>query len=134
MNIFKSEQDMLEVLDAQDQLVLRCAAGRIRFWDFCDQNHDFYWYYALDGHESDESEKLLLLKHKRRIEPHRIIAEEILSTVCKDEDMKNPLYIQAGRFGSDVALEKLRQVAKEHLKWSGQQSDEQNGASPRRLS
>lgn len=121
MNIFTSEAELIAVLDEHDLNVLRCAQGEIGFWEFVETDRSFYGYYALDGHESDEAERALLIKHEHRIETHRIIAEEILGGVCTEEDMKNPLYPQAGRFGPDVALQKLQQVARERLNWNGQQ-------------
>jgi hypothetical protein len=53
---------------------------------------------------------LLLEKYDSRIEPHRVIAEEILGLVCSDEDAKLNNYKQVGRFGSDEALRRLEQV------------------------
>ena len=121
MNIFQSETELLAVLDEHDGNVLRCARGEIGFWEFVETDGSFYGYYALDGHESDDNEQALFIKHEDRIETHRIIAEVILGGVCTEEDMKNPLYPQAGRFGPDVALQKLQRLARERLKWNGQQ-------------
>lgn len=110
MVIFKSENDLLNYLDVHDDLIQKCASGLIPFWDFCKKYNNFYWFCALDGHESDEEERQLLEKYEPRILRHRIVAEEILSGVCSDEDAKKPIYIKAGRFGSEIAVVRLREV------------------------
>lgn len=110
MNMFASESELLAILEQHDGLVKRCLRGEMGFWEFCDAYHDFYAYYALDGHESDEAERLLLEKHAARIEPHRAIAYEILGNVCSDEDAGLESYTAAGRFGSKEAMKRLRNV------------------------
>lgn len=114
MNIFKSETELVNTLNIYDSLVLQCASGKISFWDFTEKYNDFYSYYALDGHESDEEENLLFEKYKDRIKPHEVIAYEILGKVCSDEDAKKQIYINAGRFGSEVAIQKLKEVVKKY--------------------
>lgn len=116
MEIFKSESDLVRTLDLHDSLVLKCVDGELNFRAFCDKYHSFYYYYALDGHESDDEERQLLVKYESRILPHRIIATEILGRVCSDEDSTKPAYIKAGRFGSDVAKQLLTNVAINHLR------------------
>jgi hypothetical protein len=64
----------------------------------------------LHGPESDEEERRLLQKHHARIEPHRLIFDEILRQVCSDEDAALESYKQAGRFGSEEALRLLKNV------------------------
>ena len=110
MVIFQSEADLLNVISAHSDLVRRCLAGDLSFSAFCDQYNDFYAYYALDGHESDDEERALLLKYAHLIEPHRVIACDILGRVCSDADATLESYKQAGRFGSSDALERLRNV------------------------
>jgi hypothetical protein len=110
MVMFESESDLLKTIAVHDELVRKCAAGELSFGAFCVQYNDFYAYYALDGHESDEEERALLEKHNSIIEPHRVIAYEILGKVCSDADAELESYRQAGRFGSADALARLRSV------------------------
>ena len=111
MVIFQSEAELLARIAEHDELVCRCVRGDLSFDQFCDRYQDFYASYALDGHESDEEERELLEKHSSRIEPHRVIAFEILGRVCSDSDATLEIYQRAGRFGSVEALEKLRRIA-----------------------
>ncbi len=110
MIIFQSESDLVKALNEHDSLVRQCVNGKVSFWDFTKKYNDFYAFYALDGHESDEEENLLLKKYKERIKPHQVIAYDILGKVCSDDDVKKQIYINTGRFGSDVALQKLKEV------------------------
>jgi hypothetical protein len=111
MVMFQSEADLLKAIDEHDDLVRQCIRGDLVFWDFCDKYNDFYAYYALDGHESDEEQRQLLDKYDSRIEPHRVIAYDILAHVCSDEDAKLDSYERSGRFGSEEALTRLKNVA-----------------------
>ncbi|MCR9105425.1 MAG: hypothetical protein NXI15_09055 [Gammaproteobacteria bacterium] len=110
MVIFESEQDIVEKLDLHDQLVRDCASGKLEFWKFCEAYNNFFYYYALDGHEADEEELALLYKYEQRILFHEKIAEEVLGKVCSDEDAEKPDYIKCGRFGSKVAVERLSKI------------------------
>ena len=107
MVIFDSEQDIIEQLDLHDQLVKDCASGKLEFWKFCESYNNFFYYFALDGHESDEEEMAFLEKYESRILYHEQVAEEVLSKVCSDGDAGKSDYLKCGRFGSTVAVEKL---------------------------
>ena len=111
MVIFESEQDIIEKLDLHDQLVMDCAAGKLEFWKFCEAYNNFFYFYALDGHEADDEELALLHKFEERILFHEQVTEEVLGKVCSDEDAQKPEYIKCGRFGSKTAVEKLAVIA-----------------------
>jgi hypothetical protein len=110
MPIFASEAELLEAIKFHDQLLESVASGELSFDDFCEKYHDFYAFYALDGHESDEAEIALLEKHQVLIEPHRVVAEEVLSLVCADEDAELEIYKQAGRIGSVEATRRIKSL------------------------
>lgn len=109
--IFGSEEELLSALNRHDQLVRDCVSGHISFGEFLDGYDAFYMTYALDGHESDAEERELFEAHADRIAPHRKIWERIISGgLCADEDARKDSYIQAGRFGSDEGLRRLREI------------------------
>ena len=114
MIIFKSESDFIKILNEYDSLVLQCTSGKISFKDFTEKYNDFYDHYALDGHESDQEENSLLEKYKKRVRLHQVITEDILGKVCSDNDAQKQIYIDAGRFGSKVALKKLKEVVEKY--------------------
>ena len=110
MVMFESEAELLETISSHDALVSQCVAGDISFSEFCKKYNDFYSFYALDGHESDHEERALLEKHNNLIEPHRVIAYEILGQVCSDDDAGLESYKNAGRFGFSEAVRRLARV------------------------
>ena len=107
MLMFASEAEVQQSLEKHDNLVRRCALGEISFEEFCDQYNNYWSFYALDGHESDDEEREILDRYEDRIELHRLIAFDILGPLCSEEDSQRDIYIQAGRFGSAVAQQKL---------------------------
>lgn len=115
MVMFESEAHLIDSLAHHDDLIRQCAQGQMSFTDFCSEYHDYYAFYALDGHESDDEERKLLEKYERRIEPHRIVAEAIFAGVCSDADAQLEIYQRAGRFGSAEAVRRLRELAALHL-------------------
>ena len=115
MVIFESEAHMIASLDHHDDLIRQCMQSHLGFNDFCAKYHDYYAFYALDGHESDEEERSLLERYEKRIEVHRIVAEEILGGVCSDTDAQLEIYQRAGRLGSAEAVRRLRDLASLYL-------------------
>lgn len=116
MVLYESEDALLKILDCYDELLRGCARGDLPFWDFNEKYGNFFWSYAVDGHESDAQEKTLLEKYHDRIEPHRRVQEEILSLVCSDEDSEKEQYRQAGRISSKEAVRRIARVVASYLK------------------
>ena len=114
MLMFASEAEFQQSLEQHDNLVRRCALGEISFSEFCDQYNNYWSFYALDGHESDDEEREILDRYEDRIELHRLIAFDILGPLCSEEDSQRDIYIQAGRFGSAVAQQKLASLWRKH--------------------
>ena len=67
MKVLASEADLLRVIELHDGLVRQFLRGQIDFKQFSQEYSDFYFDYALDGHESDEEERMLLKKHRDKI-------------------------------------------------------------------
>ena len=111
MDPHPSELRLVAALDHHDDLVRLCAAGRLPFWDFCDAYDNFYWTYALDGHESDPAGLSAMEKFAGRIAPHRELAETVLAHVCSDTHAATGSYGRAGRFGPEEAMVRLKIVA-----------------------
>ncbi len=114
MRMFPSEADLEASLELHDELVRQCAHGEITWDSFCDRYNNYWSYYALDGHESDEEENALLDRYEDRIELHRTIAFDVLGQVCSEEDAVKDSYIQAGRFCSAVAIKRIASLWAEH--------------------
>ncbi len=112
MVLFQSESQLVELIEKHDELVRQCASGQIDFAKFCDEYGDFYEAYALDGHESDEEEKAILVKNELRLKPHQIIAHSILNRLYIDGDVDKDAYRKAGRIDdSEAKILLMRLVA-----------------------
>jgi hypothetical protein len=111
MAIYPSESELVAALDHHDELVRLCAEGRLSFWDFCAEYDNFYWAYALDGHESDLAGQAVLDELAARIAPHHELAETVLAHVCSDTHADKGSYGKAGRFGPEEAMVRLKLVA-----------------------
>jgi len=111
MDTFPSESELVAALDRHDELLRLCAAGRLPFWDFCAAYDNFYWAYALDGHESDPAGLAVLEKLAVRIAPHQHLAETVLANVCSDTHAENGSYGRSGRFGPEEAMVRLKVIA-----------------------
>ena len=111
MATYPSESELVAAIDHHDELVSQCADGHLSFWDFCAAYDNFYWAYALDGHESDPAGQAVLDKLAARIAPHQELAETVLAHVCSDTDAAKGNYGKAGRFGPEEAMVRLKLVA-----------------------
>jgi len=111
--MFNSEDAMLSAIERYDRLISDRVANAISFSEFLEEYYTFYMTYALDGHESDLEERLLIEKHENRIAPHREVWEKIIGGgLCSDEDAQKESYIQAGRFGGDEGLKRLKEISR----------------------
>ena len=81
------------------------------FADFCAEYDNFYWSFALDGHESDQAGQSVLTKYAARIALHQAVAETVLAKLCSDTDAAKESYRASGRFGSAEAIARLRLLA-----------------------
>ncbi len=66
MTIFNSEAELLELLARMDAIIAACADGSLEFRAFHQELGHLHGHYALDGHESDEEERMILDRHRER--------------------------------------------------------------------
>ena len=112
MKIFKSEQDLIEKLEAYEGFIVSCAQGEIDLNQFLTEYDNFYFRFALDGHESDEEEKALLSKYASRITLHEVLANEILGKLCSENDAQKQSFIKSGRLGPFQVVQALQDLVK----------------------
>jgi hypothetical protein len=103
-----AESKLLALITRHDGLVDRCASGALTFSEFIELYDDFYWRCALDGHEGNDEEAALLVKHSGRVAIHRRIANEILANLASTDDSNMASFKDAGRHGPDEAVRRLR--------------------------
>jgi len=111
MNI--SEHDLCKVLDKLDTLVTDCVSGKITFNEFKLDYGYPVGEYALDGHESNDKEKKVLVKLKNRLILHERITKIVLDLLCSEQDSDKSEYQQAGRIGNKEALGIMYRITNE---------------------
>jgi len=94
-------------LDEHDEHVRALAAGRVSLAQFLERYDNFYWAFALDGHEPEPGASALFALAPR-IEPHRRIAEEVLAVLAPES---SAAYLAAGRIGPTEATERIKLIA-----------------------
>lgn len=107
MTIFSTEAELVALLDKINEMISACANGLLEFRSFHQELGYLYTYHALDGHESDREELMILERYRSRIAWIEEVLEAI-EKVCSDEDAPTEAYIRAGRFGSAEALRRLQ--------------------------
>ena len=106
-----NESDLIEITKTLDQLVVKCISGEMPFDAFLKEYGYPIGEYALDGHESNEEEKILLRKFANSLKLHMEIAECVLNKLCTTEQAQEQAYIQAGRIGPNQGFLLLKEVA-----------------------
>ena len=110
-----AEGELLRELDAHDALLRRCARGELSWSEFEAAYDSFYERYPLDGHESGADELSLFDKHAARIALHREVWERVLTKVTGDEYLHLRATVDAGFIGSQEAIRRVQELAREHL-------------------
>ena len=95
-------------LDEHDEYVRQLALGRLSLPEFLKRYDNFYWSYALDGHEAEPTQSALSA-HASRIDLHRQIADEVMAVLAPES---SAAYHSAGRIGPTEALERLKLIAR----------------------
>lgn len=95
-------------------LVSRAWSGDLTLKELRDRYENFYYEYALDGHEADEVQLLVLKELSDPIRFHDKVQTEVLNLVCFEEGEKLDAYLKAGRISEQDALQRLKQLAHEY--------------------
>ena len=94
-------------LDQHDEYVRALVAGRLSLPEFLERYDNFFWAFALDGHETELGANALSALAPR-IELHRRIAEEVLAVLAPES---SDVDRSAGRIGPAEAVERIKLVA-----------------------
>jgi len=114
-----TESELLRLFESHEALVARCVSGEIPLEEFLERYGNFPHAYALDGHEGDEKERVLLNRHAERIRFHFGLLET-LSGLCSEHEARSAEYRKAGRFGPATGLARLRQFVQQNSDWRNQ--------------
>ena len=94
-------------LDQHDEYVRALVAGRLSLREFLERYDNFYWAFALDGHEAEPGASALSALAPR-IELHRRIAEDVLAVLAPES---SDSYRSAGRISPAEAAERIKLIA-----------------------
>lgn len=108
MIILESEEELKRLIAQKKELLEMVVNDQISIDSFYEKYDWFYGAYVLDGHESDEEERELLLKYDNDIELFRKVEEEIFNRICSDEDSQREIYAQNGRISAKKAIDELK--------------------------
>lgn len=111
--MFEDENALVTLLEKYKQLLVKVINNEVTLDFFFKEYDDFYYYYPLDGHESDTEEKELLLKYDKDIEVFRVVQEEIFNRICDDELAVLDIYIANQRISAKQAIDELKLRRKE---------------------
>ena len=100
-------QSLTAALDRHDGYVRELVAGHVGFAEFLERYDNFYWAFALDGHEVEPG-TTALAELAARIEPHRRIAEEVLAVLAPES---SAAYRPAGRISPIEATQRIKAIA-----------------------
>ena len=109
-----NRSDLIAITNKLTQLVKKCVSGELSFNEFLVKYGNPIGEYALDGHESNLEEKEMLKNNTDLIKLHVEITESILHPLCSSEQAKDPLYVENGRIGPEVAFKLLKEIASRH--------------------
>lgn len=105
------EKSFKKILFEGTYLIKKLVNGEIELQQFIEKYADFYYYNALDGHESNEEYNLLLKKYARIVELHKRIQTEVIDLVYHGNLDQMPQYITAGRITLEQALNRITDIA-----------------------
>jgi hypothetical protein len=75
------EKILKSILMQGTLLVKKLATDEIDMENFLKRYNNFYYYNALDGHESDDSERFLMKKYSKTIKLHEDIQTKVVDLV-----------------------------------------------------
>ena len=113
MIMFENEEGLKALIEQKKNLLWQVLNDEIQIDTFFMKYDSFYFTYALDGHESDEEEKDLLLKYSTEIEIFRKIELEIFCRICSDEDSQKEIYVQNDRISKSQAIGEIKEKRSE---------------------
>lgn len=81
---------------------------------FLEEYDNFYYYEALDGHEADDAQKMILDEFNTVIAFHKEIQLGIVDLVYIGNDKQKQQYLQAGRLDMEEVLLKVKALADQY--------------------
>lgn len=107
------ETELRRSLREATSLALDLSERRITIRDFVDGYNNFYYEWALDGHEADEEGKRCLLKYGGLISFHEIVQTEIVDLVYLGNESRKAEFQAVGRMAPSEAANRISALTKQ---------------------
>lgn len=117
MELFESEDEVRELIKSKILLIDDFVHDRINDEQFWEGFDNFYYYHCLDGHESDEEDRVILKKYEKKLNLFEYIMQEILGKICSDENSILEIYIIDGRISRKAALNEMKEYINQNKEY-----------------
>jgi hypothetical protein len=93
-------------------LIYKAMIKKIPIHEFMRQYDNFYYYEALDGHEADETKKIILDEFKIVIQLNEKVQTQVIDQLYLKETNKD-MFMKVGRIGEPEAIKRITAIGKE---------------------
>lgn len=108
------DRQQLEVILRDASVLVRMTIkDQISMHDFATRYNNFFYEYALDGHEAEPEEKVALTKARVEVELHRRVQTEVVDLLCFKEGQELESYLAAGRITPSEGKARLVEIVDE---------------------
>ena len=111
IDVYKNE--LINALKRATSLVGRLVSKEISIEQFVDEYDNFFYYEALDGHESNAQQRLLLSEFAEVVSFHERV-QHVIDLVYLGSSKQKQQYVDAGRVDLESAEQKIRFLANEY--------------------
>lgn len=107
------EEELKKSITDVIHLILSFNEDKLSIEEFIEIFNNFYYFEALDGHEANTNQKIILQKWSDVISILAQIQTEIIDRVYVKDDEMHDLYIKTGRIDREQAVQKLKKILQE---------------------
>ena len=112
MDAYRSE--LVNALERATSLFNRLVNKEISIRQFVNEYDNFFYYEALDGHEANEQQKVLLAEFEELISLHEKIQTNIVDLVFLGSKEQKQQYLDVGRITPETAEREVQSLANEY--------------------
>lgn len=110
--MYKTE--LVKELIAATKCTLEFCEKKISARDFIKEYDNFYYKYALDGHEANKEQKYIIKELKKYIDIHEVVQTKIIDLVFFDNNAQADQYLKAGRITEVQALNSASKIDRKY--------------------
>lgn len=107
-------RELLERLQEATKLAVEAADEAIPLPAFIERYGNFYYSSALDGHEDDPGVEAIIRAQQELVRLHKEIQQHVIDALYQGPIHDAEALRQAGRIGSEEALQRLKSIVKQY--------------------